>query len=132
VYHYDTRVDPPAAYLPVQVTNPDTGASIRLLAKIDSGAAMSVLPQTAVANLALDSTGDVLASGYDRKVALLPTYSVTFEAEGYTVQDVEVTASSRKDVLLGRDVLNHFVLTLNGKDLTFDLKDPQEALNHDV
>jgi hypothetical protein len=44
--------------------------------------------------------------------------------EGYTLQDIEVTASPRRDVLLGRDVLNHFILTLNGKDLTFDLKDP--------
>jgi hypothetical protein len=106
------------------MTNPDTGASIRLPAKIDSGAAMSVLPQTAVADLALEPTGDVLASGYDRAVALLPTSSITFEVEGYTIQDVEVTASPRKDVLLGRDVLNHFILTLDGKNLAFDLRDP--------
>jgi hypothetical protein len=124
MYRYDSSVDPPAAHLPVQVTNPDTGASIRLLAKIDSGAAISVLPQTAILDLALEPMGDVLASGYDNQVALLPTYSVTFGVTSYTVQDVEVTASLRKDVLLGRDVLNHFILTLNGKDLTFDLQDP--------
>jgi predicted aspartyl protease len=106
------------------MTNPDTGVSIRLPAKIDSGAAMSVLPQTAVVDLTLEPTGDILASGYDRKVVLLPTYSVTFEVENLTFQEVEVTVSPRKDVLLGRDLLNHFILTLNGKDLTFDLKDP--------
>ena len=124
MYRYDTSKDPPAAYLPVRMTNPDTGASIRLPAKIDSGAAMSVLPPTAVVDLALEPTGDILASGYGRKVALLPTYSVTFEVENYTLQDIEVTVSPREDVLLGRDLLNHFILTLNGKDLTFDLKDP--------
>ena len=124
MYRYNTSIDPPAAYLPVRMTNPDTGASIRLPAKIDSGAAMSVLPQTAVADLALEPTGDILASGYDRRVALLPTYSVTFGIEDYTFQDIEITVSPRKDVLLGRDVLNYFILTLNGKDLTFDLKDP--------
>jgi hypothetical protein len=37
---------------------------------------------------------------------------------------VEIAASPRQDVLLGRDVLNHFILTLNGKDLTFELRDP--------
>ncbi|MBM3134600.1 MAG: hypothetical protein FJZ89_04790 [Chloroflexi bacterium] len=124
MYRYDTSIEPPAAYLTVQMTNLDTGASIRLPAKLDSGAAMSVLPQTAIADLALEPVGDILASGYDHKTALLPTYSVTFEVEDYTLQDVEVTASPRRDVLLGRDVLNHFILTLNGKDLTFDLKDP--------
>ncbi|MFQ5488385.1 MAG: retroviral-like aspartic protease family protein [Gammaproteobacteria bacterium] len=99
-------------------------ASVRLPAKIDSGAAMSVLPQTAVDELALEPMGDVLASGYDRQVTLLPTYSVAFDVEDYTFQDVEVTVSPRQDVLLGRDILNHFILTLNGKDLAFDLTDP--------
>jgi hypothetical protein len=85
---------------------------------------MSVLPQAVVANLALEPTGDILASGYDRKPVLLPTYNVTFEIQDYTIQDVEVTVSPRNDVLLGRDVLNHLILTLNGKEQTFDLKDP--------
>jgi predicted aspartyl protease len=124
MHRYDASVDPPAAYLDVQMTNPDTGASIRRPAKIDSGAAMSVLPQTAVADLTLEPTGDVLARCFDRQVTLRPTYSVTFDIEGYTFQDVEVTASPRQDVLLGRHILNHFILTLNGKDLTFDLQDP--------
>jgi hypothetical protein len=124
VYRYNISADPPAAYLPIMITNPDTGASVRLPAKLDSGAAMSVLPQTAVVDLALEPTGDILASGYDHRVAVLPTYSITFEVENYTLQDVEITVSPRKDVLLGRDVLNHFILTLNGKDLIFDLKDP--------
>ncbi|MFQ5812814.1 MAG: hypothetical protein ACE5I2_06450 [Anaerolineae bacterium] len=124
MYRYNASIDPPAAYLPVRMTNPDTGASIRLPAKIDSGAAMSVLPQTAIVDLALEPTGDVLASGYDCRATLLPTYTVTFEVENYALQAVEVTVSPRKDVLMGRDILNHFILTLNGKDLTFDLKDP--------
>jgi len=117
-------MDPPAPYLPVTVVNPDTGAGIELQAKLDSGAAMSVLPQTAVTRLNLEPMGEVLASGFDRKVTVLPTYDVTFEVEGYSIQDVEVTVSPRKDALLGRDVLNHFVITLDGKNLTFELKDP--------
>ena len=55
MYHYDANEDPPAAYVPVQVINPDTGAAMVLSAKY---------------------------------------------------------------------VLNHFILTLDGKSLTFDLKDP--------
>lgn len=124
MYRYDDREDPPAAYLSIQITNPDTEAATPLPAKLDSGAAMSVLPQTAVADLALEPIGDVLAMGYDRKPTLLPAYNVTFEVEGYTLHDVEVTASPRSDVLLGRDILNHFILTLDGKNLTFDLTDP--------
>ncbi len=112
MYNYDTSVVPPAASLPVQITNPETGVAINMLAKIDSGAAMSVLPQTAVAGLALEPTGDILASGYDRKMTLLPTYNVTVAVANYTIQDVELIASPRAYVLLGRDILNHFILTL--------------------
>ena len=124
MYRYDPRFAPPAPYVPVQLRNPDTGTTTTISAKIDSGADMSVLPQAVVANLALEPTGDILASGYDRKPVLLPTYNVTFEIQDYTIQDVEVTVSPRNDVLLGRDVLNHLILTLNGKEQTFDLKDP--------
>ncbi|MDH7486302.1 MAG: hypothetical protein QHJ81_08475 [Anaerolineae bacterium] len=124
MYRYDTTVDPPAAYVSVLITNPDTKTSASLPAKIDSGAAMSVLPQTTIVELALEPMGDILASGYDRRVVLLPTYDVTFEVEGHIFQDVEVTVSPRKDVLLGRDILNHFILTLDGKNLSFDLRDP--------
>ena len=124
MYPYDASEDPPVARLSVQISNADAGAATRLSAKLDSGAAMSVLPQTAVADLALEPIGDILAMGYDRKPTLLPTYSVTFQVEGYTLHDVEVTASPRSDVLLGRDILNHFILTLDGKNLAFDLTDP--------
>lgn len=121
---YDTSVEPAAAYLTVQVTNPNTGATTSLPAKLDTGAAISVLPQTTVVALTLDPTGDIWAAGYDGKLTLLPTYIVTFKAEGYAFADVEVTVAPRKDALLGRDVLNHFILTLNGKNLNFELQDP--------
>jgi hypothetical protein len=51
-------------------------------------------------------------------------YYVALEVTGYHISMVEGTTSPRRDVLLGRDVLNHFTLTLNGKDLTFELQDP--------
>jgi hypothetical protein len=37
---------------------------------------------------------------------------------------VEVVAAPIPYAILGRDVLNHFILTLNGKGLTFELQDP--------
>ena len=46
------------------------------------------------------------------------------EVEGQLVNDVEVIALSRRDGILGRDVLNHFIVTFNGKALTFEVIDP--------
>jgi len=55
---------------------------------------------------------------------LRPLYYIAMEIAGYNIPLVEVTAVQRSDVLLGRDVLNQFILTLDGKALTFDLRDP--------
>jgi len=122
--HYDTDIEPPAPCVTIQVINPGTGATESLAARKDTGAAMSVIPQRTIAALALEPTGDIWASGYDRRLTQLPTYSVTLGVAGCVIQDVEVTVSSREDILLGRDVLNGFVITLNGKDLTFEIRDP--------
>lgn len=37
---------------------------------------------------------------------------------------IEVVAARRSDMLLGRDVLNHLKMVLDGKGLSFDLIDP--------
>ena len=68
--------------------------------------------------------GDVLCQGYDGVETIRPLYYVALEVADYRIPIVEVTVSPRQDALLGRDVLNHFILTLNGKEHTFELQDP--------
>lgn len=121
---YDTRMTPPAAFVDIQVTNPATGASQQVRAKLDTGAAGTVLPDVVVAALGLRPEGEALCYGYDRVPVWRPTYYVAIELAGYRIPIVEVVASPREDALLGRDVLNHFVITFNGKALTFELQDP--------
>lgn len=124
MYSYDTSEQPPVAIVPVQVTDPATGGQASLPGKLDTGAAMSVLPTATVAALGLTTRSEVRVSGYDGRMRQLPAYYVTLEMEGYTIQGLKVTAAPRTQMLLGRDVLNHFVATFDGKNLTFDLVDP--------
>ena len=44
--------------------------------------------------------------------------------EGFELPTVRCIATDRTDVLLGRNVLNRFLITLDGKNLVFDLQDP--------
>ena len=44
--------------------------------------------------------------------------------EGFDLAIVRCIAADRANVLLGRNVLNRFIITLDGKTLTFELKDP--------
>jgi predicted aspartyl protease len=85
---------------------------------------MTVIPRDIVTALHLEQMGDVLCQGYDGVKTLRPLYYIALEVTGYHIPMVEIAASPRQDVLLGRDVLNHFILTLNGKDLTLELRDP--------
>ena len=124
MFRYDTEVVPPAPIVKTQVINPLTRETSHLPGKLDTGAAMTVIPRELVTALHLEQMGDVLCQGYDGVETLRPLYYVALEVAGYHFPIVEVTASPRQDVLLGRDVLNHFILTLNGKDLTFELLDP--------
>ena len=124
MFRYDTQVMPPAPTVKTQVINPLTEETSHLPGKLDTGAAMTVIPRDIVTALHLEQMGDVLCQGYDGVETSRPLYYVALEVTGYHISMVEVTTSPRRDVLLGRDVLNHFILTLNGKDLSFELKDP--------
>jgi predicted aspartyl protease len=121
---YDTGEHPPAAIVPVKVTDPITGNQASLPGKLDTGAAISVLPITTVAELGLAPQSDIWVAGYDTQFMQLSAYFVTSEVAGYAIKALKVTASPRPQMLLGRDVLSHFVATFDGKNLAFDLVDP--------
>jgi hypothetical protein len=124
MHPYDTGEQPPVAVLTVQVTDPATGKQESLPGKLDTGAALTVLPTAKVATLGLTARGEVWVAGYDGRAARVPAYFVSLEVSGYTIPTLKVTAAPRTQMLLGRDVLNNFVATFDGKNLTFDLVDP--------
>ena len=124
MHRYDAGDHPPAPIVSVRVADPLTGNQASLSGKLDTGAAISVLPAAAVAELGLSPQSDVWVAGYDVQFAQLPAYFVTLEVAGCTIELLKVTAAPRTHMLLGRDVLSHFVATLDGKNLTFDLQDP--------
>lgn len=121
---YDPAFDPPAPIVTVKVRDPATGAVAECQAQIDTGSFMSALPESMAQDLGLEPHGRVMARGVDAQVIELSTYIVTLIIEGHVIIDTEVGALEREDILLGRDVLRHFILTLNGKTETFELIDP--------
>lgn len=124
MFRYDTQIEPPAPSVEVQITNPSNELTRRVRAKLDTGAAMSVLPESAVRALRLDPMGDILCLGYDGRATRRFTYYVTLEVAETPIPMIEVTAAPRKDALLRRDVLNCFMITLDGKGLSFEISDP--------
>ena len=121
---YNTETVPPAAFVQVQVTNPTTGDSHQLPAKLDTGASVSVIPDEVVETLSLPPRGEARFYAFDGSSSVRHIFYIDLEMEGYHMSRLEVTSSRRRDALLGRDVLNQFIITFNGKDLTFEITDP--------
>lgn len=121
---YDLQVHPPAPFVDVQITNPVTGESLSLRAKLDTDASMSVLPESTAEDLSLEPMGFMQCYGYDGSESTRPTYFVSLQAMDLTVPLLETVSAPRDNVLLGRDVLNQFNIILRGKELTFEMVDP--------
>jgi hypothetical protein len=122
---YDYNFNPPAPVAEVTVVHIVTGASSASLSgKLDSGADVAVIPEKLVAQLSLTPKGYIWTRGYDGAYSRRAVYYVRLIVEGFNLPTVRCIVADRANVLLGRNVLNHFIITLDGKNLTFDLKDP--------
>jgi len=122
---YDRSFSPPAPVADVTIANPVTGARSGVLrGKLDSGADVTVIPERLVVQLRLTPRGRIWTRGYDGTYTQRPVYYVRLRVEGFDLAVVRCIAADRANVLLGRNVLNRFVITLDGKTLTFELKDP--------
>jgi len=95
-----------------------------LKALIDSGASRTVIPENLIKTLNLVPVREIDVEGYKKGKQKHTTYFVDVEFKGYSFPLTEVIAVNRKNVLLGRDILNQTILVLDGKKLSYDITDP--------
>ena len=124
-FPYDLSFSPPAPALEIVVSHPKAAhLQTRVRAQLDPGSDITVLPESAAEAIGLQRDGDLEAEGYDGVVTRWPLSVVTLEVADVLLPPMSVVVMPRSLAILGRDVLNHFILTLNGKALTFELRDP--------
>jgi len=122
---YDTSSQPPAPFIEFEVVSPQDSTQQRLAqGLLDTGAEVSVLPVELLTALQIPKASDMSVESWDGSSTLVTTYIVTLGIADASLDSIEVVAAPMPYAILGRDVLNHFILTLNGKDLIFELQDP--------
>lgn len=102
----------PAARVPVRLRAPERpGEGLEVVALVDTGAALSVVPKEHVERLQLPRVGEILVRGVTgtERVGL---YAADWEIGG--VRFVEQVAGVGEEVLLGRNLLNRWVMLLDG------------------
>jgi predicted aspartyl protease len=122
---YDHSFTPPAPVADVEIAHPTTGLSSGgLRGKLDSGADVTVIPERIVPLLGLTPRGRIWTRGNDGTYSQRWIYYVRLIVEGFSLSSVRCIAADRNNVLLGRNVLNRFIIRLDGKNLIFESKDP--------
>ena len=122
MWRYNEAVEPPAPFLTVTIHHPETKQAIQLEAKIDTGADISALPLASIHELGLPVTSKLLVEGYDGVASAVSTYGAILQIEQARFRSQEFIAIAEPHALLGREILNHYYLLLNGPTLTFDLR----------
>ena len=121
---YNSEEEPPAPIVEAEVFHPRLQMSLKGKAKLDTGAGLSVIPEEWIGELRLLPCGEKDVSGYDGRIEKRRTYFVHISFNGNRFEWVEVIASRRENVLIGRDVLNRLKIVLDGKNLVFEIYDP--------
>jgi predicted aspartyl protease len=92
---------------------------------VDTGAFKTVIPANLVASLGLLQVRELPVEGLGGTPVLLPTFLIEIAIDGLATITVEVLASPGEPVvLLGRDVLNRYEISLNGPALILTISEP--------
>ncbi|MBI2919235.1 MAG: retroviral-like aspartic protease family protein [Chloroflexi bacterium] len=114
-YPYDSAFNPAAPMVDVQVSRPYSPAFETVPAMVDTGCDITAVPHDLVERLGLKRVGEIPLRevlGGDRVRG--PVYLASLELEGHPLGTIQVTACNDNCILLGRDVLNDWKVTLDG------------------
>ena len=121
MHRYNEDLEPPAPYCDVLVSNPNLSRQVNLPALLDTGCDISIIPLDSANELELEVKGTGALEGVTGDVADLPTFEVYLSVNQSTREKLEVMGWHEDFAILGRDVLNHYRITLDGPNLTLTI-----------
>jgi predicted aspartyl protease len=120
----DRGFDPPAPVVPVLVAAPGEIDRALVQGKLDTGADLCAVPDRLVGELDLAPVRLVRAAGFGGALSEAPVYRVDLEVDGMRFPRVEALTTRRPYVIVGRNVLRHLILRVDGPRERLELRRP--------
>lgn len=108
--------------VPVLVRAPGPGRDRLLDGKIDTGADICAIPDLLIAELSLPPVGTVRAAGYAGELREAAVYRVDLDISGVLHGQMKALSTRRPYVIVGRNVLQRYVLRLDGPRAMLELR----------
>lgn len=123
VFYYITEIYPPAPFIWITIGHPTNAGDVGPLpARVDTAADRTVIPQPVVDDLRLEPSNELQFEGLGGHKETLSIYPVLLTISGLEPLSAEVAAHKGEQyVLLGRDILNHYRITLDGPNQRLEI-----------
>lgn len=115
---YDKNYQPAAPVVSVVIRRTK---ELTLPALLDTGADCSIFPVNLLRRIGatyLETRNMISASGYTETVNL---YLVEVQIGSYKIPGIRAVGLKTTEAILGRDVLNHLIITLNGIEALIEI-----------
>ena len=115
-HEYSTRYYPPAPVMEMLIRDVERAKpKLSVIGLIDSGSDVTMIPIDVLEAIKAQFIEKRQIRGVSGFSYSVDTYFVTVHIGPHTIYAIEVVALERGDeTLIGRDVLNHLIVTLNG------------------
>lgn len=113
-FNYDTSQTPGIPAVDVVISNPRVGSS-KEVGLIDTGSAITIVPERLKSRLGLVKIGDMKIRSITGSVTLVSKHIVSITIGGVEFKRVRVATLDRDNAVVGRNLINLWTLTLFGK-----------------
>ena len=114
-YNYSSDYHPSMPMVDLSIGLPLTEPTVGLQAIVDSGADATMIPVEYLRQIGARRSRKALMRGVTGDGALVDLFAVAVQLGSYQQRFLEVVGVTDSDeAIVGRDVLNHLMVTLNG------------------
>ena len=114
-YQYDADYDPAMPVMDIQIGRAMAEVSLALTSQVDSGADATMIPIRYLQQIRARRSRKKWMRGTTGGRILVDLYPISLQIGPLTQAHLEVVGNTQNDeVIVGRDVLNHLTVTLNG------------------